>query len=179
MILTHAEHNSPYLAGSFSLSYRVQLKSEDLTIRENSKSLKQHLLAGPSVILTWHCSTGGAGGGGLGVGGCTQQIFIGRGPPLNLLYTIFLDIVYLLLTNVTPFTYLAQNFVSLLTAGKPHCPKIEINHKYRPLSRRVRVGPRGGASPYKYLLSTSPGFRAEPPRIGHHREYPLPWHSKK
>ena len=115
----------------------------------------------------------------MGVGGCTQQIFIGRGPPLNLLYTIFLDIVYLLLTNVTPFTYLAQNFVSLLTAGKPHCPKIEINHKYRPLSRRVRVGPRGGASPYKYLLSTSPGFRAEAPRIGDHREYPPPGYSRK
>ena len=33
MILTDAEHNSPYLAGSFSFNYRVQLKSEDLTIR--------------------------------------------------------------------------------------------------------------------------------------------------
>ena len=31
MILTHGEHNSPYLAGSFSFSYRVQLKSEDLS----------------------------------------------------------------------------------------------------------------------------------------------------
>ena len=31
MILTHAKHNSPYLAGSSSLSYRVQLKSEDLS----------------------------------------------------------------------------------------------------------------------------------------------------
>ena len=31
MILTRAKHNSPYLAGSFSLSYRVQLKSEDLS----------------------------------------------------------------------------------------------------------------------------------------------------
>ena len=36
MILTQAEHNSPYLAGSFSLSYRLQLKSEDLAISENS-----------------------------------------------------------------------------------------------------------------------------------------------
>ena len=43
MTLTQAEYNSLYLAGSFSLSYRVQPKSEDLTIRENSKSLKQHL----------------------------------------------------------------------------------------------------------------------------------------
>ena len=31
----------------------------------------------------------------------------GGGPPLNLLYTIFHDFVYLLLTNDTPFTYLA------------------------------------------------------------------------
>ena len=31
MILTHAKHNSPYLASSFSLSYHVQLKSEDLS----------------------------------------------------------------------------------------------------------------------------------------------------
>ena len=31
MTLTHAKHNSPYLASSFSLSYRVQLKSEDLS----------------------------------------------------------------------------------------------------------------------------------------------------
>ena len=43
MTLTHAEHNSLYLDGSFSLSYRVQLKSEDLTIGKNPKSLKQHL----------------------------------------------------------------------------------------------------------------------------------------
>ena len=31
MTLTHAKHNSPYLAGSLSLSYRVQLKSEHLS----------------------------------------------------------------------------------------------------------------------------------------------------
>ena len=37
---------------SFSSSYSVQLKSDDLTIRENSTSCKQHLRAGPSVILT-------------------------------------------------------------------------------------------------------------------------------
>ena len=61
---------------------------------------------------------------GRGVGG-TQQI----------LYTIFHNFVYLLLTNGTPFTYLAYNFVSVLTAGNPHCHKIGISHKYRTLQR--------------------------------------------
>ena len=58
---------------------------------------------------------------------------IGGGPPLNLLYTIFHDFVYLLLTNGTPFKYLAKNFASLLTAGNQHCHKIGISHKYRSL----------------------------------------------
>ena len=51
----------------------------------------------------------GRGGGGEGEGRGTQQIFIRRsgGPPLNLLYTIVHDFVYLVLTNGTPFTYLA------------------------------------------------------------------------
>ena len=74
--------------------------------------------------------------------------------------------LYLLLTNGTPFTYLSQNFVSLLTAGNPHCHKIRISHKCRTLSRRVRgwtsgrslpvqifveyfSGISGGASPYR------------------------------
>ena len=77
------------------------------------------------------------------VGG-TQQI----------LYTIFHNFVYLLLTNGTPFTYLAYNFVSVLTAGNPHCHKIGISHKYRTLSRRVRSWTSGRSLPYKYLLST-------------------------
>ena len=85
----------------------------------------------------WHSSPGGAGGG-------TQQI----------LYTIFHNFVYLLLTNGTPFTYLAYNFVSVLTAGNPHCHKIGISHKYRTLSRRVRSWTSGRSLPYKYLLST-------------------------
>ena len=38
---------------SFSFSYSVQLKSEDRTIRGNSKSCKPHYRAGPRVILTW------------------------------------------------------------------------------------------------------------------------------
>ena len=38
---------------SFSLSYSVQLKSEDRNIRGNSKSCKPHYRAGPRVILTW------------------------------------------------------------------------------------------------------------------------------
>ena len=36
-----------------------------------------------------------------------NKFFFCGGPPLNLLYTIFHDFVYLLLTNGTPFTYLA------------------------------------------------------------------------
>lgn len=35
------------------------------------------------------------------------EFLYGGGPPLNLLYTIFHEFVYLLLTNGTPFTYLA------------------------------------------------------------------------
>ena len=104
---------------------------------------------------------------GRGVGG-TQQI----------LYTIFHNFVYLLLTNGAPFTYLAYNFVSVLTAGNPHCHKIGISHKYRTLSRRVRgwtsgrslpvqifveyfSGISGGASPYRpsYWEYPSPGLR--------------------
>ena len=62
-----------------------------------------------------------------------NKFLYGGGPPLNLLYTIFHDFVYLLLTNGTPFKYLAQNFASLLTAGNQHCHKIGISHKYRSL----------------------------------------------
>ena len=43
-------------------------------------------------------------GGGVGV---LNKCLYGGGPPPNLLYTIFHDFVYLLLTNGTPFTYLA------------------------------------------------------------------------
>ena len=61
-------------------------------------------------------------GGGGGV--VPSKVLHGEGSPkvqpLTLLYTIFdrrgNPFVYLLLTNGTPFTYLAQNFVSLLTA---------------------------------------------------------------
>ena len=111
----------------------------------------------------WHSSPGGAGGGGV----------------LNkFLYTIFHNFVYLLLTKGTPFTYLAYNFGSVLTAGDPHCHKIGISHKYRTLSRRVRgwtsgrslpvqifveyfSGISGGASPYRpsYWEYPSPGLR--------------------
>ena len=38
---------------SFSLSYSVQLKSEDCTICGNSKFCKPHYGAGPIVMLTW------------------------------------------------------------------------------------------------------------------------------
>ena len=48
----------------------------------------------------------GRRGGGGGLEYSTNQLY-GGGPPPNLLYTIFHDFVYLLLTNGTPFTYLA------------------------------------------------------------------------
>ena len=48
----------------------------------------------------------GEGGGGW-VGWLLNKFLYGGGPPLNLLYTIFHNFVYLLLTNGTPFTYLA------------------------------------------------------------------------
>ena len=48
----------------------------------------------------------GRGVGG-GAGGVLNKFLYGGGPPLNLSYTIFHDFVYLLLTNGTPFTYLA------------------------------------------------------------------------
>ena len=50
----------------------------------------------------WHSSSVGARGGGL-----LNKFLHSGGPPLNLLYIIFHDFIYLLLTNVTPFTYLA------------------------------------------------------------------------
>ena len=39
-------------------------------------------------------------------GGVLNKFLYGGGLPLNLLYTIFHDFVYLLLTNGTPFAYL-------------------------------------------------------------------------
>ena len=95
MILTHAEHNSPYLAGSFSLSYRVQLKSDDLTIRENSTEILE------TTLTSWVQRQPGRGGG------YSTNFYTAEAHPLNLLYTIFHDFVFLLLTNGTPFTYLA------------------------------------------------------------------------
>ena len=59
------------------------------------------------------------------VGGTQQNVYMGRlrpeAQPLTLVYTIFHEkgtpsFVYLLLKNGTPFTYLVQNFASLLTA---------------------------------------------------------------
>ena len=49
--------------------------------------------------------------------------------------------------NGTPFTYLAYNFVSVLTAGNPHCHKIGISHNYRTLSRQVRGWTSGRSLP--------------------------------
>ena len=75
------------------------------------------------------------GGGGRGVlnkcflwGG-----FVLRSKLLTLLYTIFHEkgtpFVYPLLTNGTPFTYLVQNFASLLTAVKALSFKQELTTK--------------------------------------------------
>ena len=81
-----------------------------------------------------------------------NKFLYGRGPSLNLLYTTFHDFVYLLLTNGTPFTNLAQNFVSLLTTGNLHCHKIGISHKYRTLSPRVRGWTSGWSPPIKMFV---------------------------
>ena len=120
----------------------------------------------------WHSSPGGAG--------VLNKFLYGGGPPLNLLYTIFHNFVYLLLKNGTPFTYLAKNFVSVLTAGNPHCHKIGISHKYRTLSRRVRGWTSGRSLPVQifveYLSGISGG--ASPYRPPYW-EYPPPGHSKK
>ena len=67
-------------------------------------------------------------------------------------YTIFHDFVYLLFTNDIPFTYLAQKFVFLLTAGNPHCHKIGISHKCRTLSRRVRGWTSGRSLPVQIFV---------------------------
>ena len=47
------------------------------------------------------------GQGWVGWGLVLNKFLYGGGPPLNFLYTIFHDFVYLLLTNGTPFKYLA------------------------------------------------------------------------
>ena len=100
MILTHAKHNSPYLAGSFSLSYRVELKSEDLSHYPwKLKILETTLMSWAQRHTDIAAREERRGGGEL------NKFLYGGGSPLNLLYTIFHDFVYLLLTNGTPFTY--------------------------------------------------------------------------
>ena len=100
----------------------------------------------------------------------TNKFLFSGGPPLNLLYNIFHGCVYPLLTNGTPFTYLAQNFVSLLTAGNLHCHKIGISHKCRTLSRRVRGSTSGRNLPVqifvKYLSGISGGASPYRPSQG-------------
>ena len=80
MILTHAQHNSPYLAGSFSLSDRVQLKSEDLSVKIQNPWNNTYEL-GPAPY--WHSSPSGVGPGVL------NKFLYGGGPPLNLFYYSF------------------------------------------------------------------------------------------
>ena len=60
--------------------------------------------------MSWaqrHTEIAAREGRGRGTVGVLNKFLYGGGPPLNLLYTIFHDFVYLLLTNGTPFTYLA------------------------------------------------------------------------
>ena len=99
----------------------------------------------------------------MGGEGLLNKSLYGGGPPLNLLYTIFHNFVYLLLTNGTPFTYLAQNFVSVLTAGNPHCHKIGISHKYRTLSRRVRGWTSGRSLPVQIFVEYLSGISGGAP----------------
>ena len=98
----------------------------------------------------------------------------------QILYTIFHNFVYLLLTNGTPFTYLAYNIVSVLTAGNPHCHKIGISHKYRTLSRRVRGWTSGRSLPVQIFVDYFSGISggASPYRPSNW-EYPSPGHSRK
>ena len=143
MTLTHADRNFPYFAGGFSLSYWGSHNPWKFKILET-----EHIWAGTSIILTEQS----------GRGGYSTIFLYGGGPPLNLLYSIFHDFVYLLLTNGTPFTYLAYNFVSLLTAGNPHCHKIGISHKCRTLSRRVRGWASGWSLPVQILVTYISGI---------------------
>ena len=99
MILAHAKHNSPYLAGSFSLSYRVQLKSEDLSHYPWKLKILETTLMSLAQHHTDIAAREGRGGGGGGL--VLNKFLYGGGPPLNLLHTIFHDFVYLLLTNGT------------------------------------------------------------------------------
>ena len=102
MTLTHAKHNSPYFAGSFSLSYRVQLKSEDLSHSPRKLKILE------TTLMSWgQRHTDIAAREGRGGRGILNKFLFGGGPHINLLYTIFHDFVYLLLTNGTRFTYLA------------------------------------------------------------------------
>ena len=57
--------------------------------------------------------------------------------------------------------------------------KIGISHKYRTLFRRVRGCISGRSLPVQTFVEYPQGFQTEPPRIGHHREYPPPGHSRK
>ena len=84
MILTHAKHNSPYLAGSFSLSYRVQLKYEDVS----HYPWKLKILE--TTLMSWaQRHTDIAAREGCVCGGILNKFLYGGGPPLNLFYYLF------------------------------------------------------------------------------------------
>ena len=51
-----------------------------------------------------------------------------------------------------------QDFVSVLTAGNPHCHKIRISHKYRTLSRRVRGWTSGRSLPIQIFVEYLSGI---------------------
>ena len=131
-----------------------------------------------------------------GVGGGGGYFYMGRlrskVQPLTLSYTIFGR-------KGTPFTYPVYDFPSLLNCSEGTVFKIWINHKNRTFSRLFHshemhllallglYRPKWQiSSPFhilqqvKFLPFLIPeawkrySFRAEPPGISHHREYPPP-----
>ena len=89
-------------------------------LQQAISSLSKYISYGPSGYIS------GRGGGGEEF---STNVYTGwlrpKVQPLPLLYTIFHEkgspLVYLLSTNGTPFTYLVQNFASLLTAVMGSC----------------------------------------------------------
>ena len=163
---------------SFSLSYSVQLKPEDLTIRENS-TYKLGLAS------YWHS---------LPRRGQVLNKFVygeapPRGPTPYSFFTKKMTLSYIFYWLMVPVSHTLLWDLYPLQLLEMHCHKIGINHKSRTFSRRIR-GTSGGCLTVQIFVAYPPppplGFRVEPPRIGHKREYPPPssghsrksWHSR-
>ena len=136
----------------------------------------------------------------MGGGGVLNKFVLLEVQPLTPLYTIFHEkgtpFIYLPLTNGTPFTYLAWKFASLLTAvDEPSFKQETITNIERFLNftkpSNSFVNPVtdpnerfpypfvyfNERNPYRFIyLKPEKGtpFLAEPPLIGHDREYPPP-----